>query len=89
MSHADFVVIRTYINHFEADIAKMTLEAAGIDSVVRSDDCGGMRPHLWMGGVELLVASEDISRADEILGNEATDSGDSTIWGVPNDPPEQ
>jgi hypothetical protein len=84
MTRPDFVVIRTYLNHFEADLAKITLEAAGIDSFVRSDDCGGMRPHLWMAGVELLVASDDAERAGEILGNEAAPDG-STIWGTPPD----
>jgi hypothetical protein len=35
--------------------------------MIRSDDCGGLRPHLWMGGIELLVRSEDVTRATELL----------------------
>jgi hypothetical protein len=71
-------VIRTYVNHFEADVAHSALEAAGIDSMIRADDCGGVRPHLWMGGIELLVRAEDADRADEVLGTEPVilESGD-------------
>jgi len=67
MSDPDLVVVRTYINNFEAEIDKSTLEAAGLPSMIRSDDCGGLRPHLWMGGIQLLVRSEDVTRATEIL----------------------
>ena len=67
----DLVVARTYVNGFEAELAKSALEAAGIDSMIRSDDCGGMRPHLWMGGVELVVRREDLPRAIEILDDTA------------------
>jgi hypothetical protein len=67
MTDSDLVVIRTYINDFEAEIAQTALEAAGIESIIQSDDCGGMRPHLWMSGIELLVRSEDAGNADEIL----------------------
>ncbi len=83
MSFSDFVVLRTYLNHIEADILKTVLEAAGIESFIRSDDCGGMRPHLWMGGIELLVHAEDVAKANEILGNDDTNPNGSTIWEAP------
>ena len=38
--------------------------------MIRSDDCGGARPHMWMGGIKLLVRREDADRAREILENE-------------------
>ena len=63
------VVIRTFLNHLDADLAKSALEAAGISSVIRADDCGGVRPHLWMGGVELLVDEMDQAQAEEVLGS--------------------
>jgi hypothetical protein len=66
----DLVVLRTFLNTFDADVAKGALEAADIDSFVRADDAGGMRPHLWMGGVELIVRAEDVERANEVLGDE-------------------
>jgi len=86
MSFPEFIVFRTYLNHFEADLAKTVLDAAGIESFIRSDDCGGMRPHLWMSGVELLVHAEDAPKADEVLGNDETNPNGATIWEAPPNP---
>lgn len=86
MIHSEFVVFRTFLNHFDADVAKMALEAAGIQSFIRSDDCGGMRPHLWLGGVELLVHIDDAPHAEEVLGDDATNPNGSTIWQAPDAP---
>ena len=61
------VVVGTYLNHFEADVARSALEAAGIESMIRSDDCGGLRPHLWMGGIQLLVRAGDADDAQAVL----------------------
>lgn len=66
----DLQVVRTFINNIDAELARGALQAAGIDSIIRADDCGGTRPHLWMGGVELLVRQDDVARAEEILGTE-------------------
>ena len=63
----DLVVVRTYLNKFEAEVAKTALDAADIDSLIRADECGGVRPGLWMSGVELVVRTEDAARAEEIL----------------------
>jgi Putative prokaryotic signal transducing protein len=65
------VVIRTFLNHFEADVARSALESAGIESLIRSDDCGGTRPHLWLSGVQLIVRQEDAERAAELLDSDA------------------
>lgn len=64
------VPVGTFLNHVDADLARSALEAAGIDAMIKSDDCGGVRPHLWMGGIQLLVRDEDAQRALEILGTE-------------------
>ncbi|MEO8258042.1 MAG: DUF2007 domain-containing protein [Acidobacteriota bacterium] len=70
-NHPDLVVLRTFLNDIDAQLAKTALEAAEIDSMIRADDAGGMRPHLWVGsGVELVVRAEDVERANEILGGE-------------------
>lgn len=63
----DLVVVGTYLTGIDAELARSVLEAAGVDCMVRADDCGGLRPHLWMGGIELLVRREDRERAEEIL----------------------
>lgn len=67
MSETQLVVVGTYLNQFEADTVRSALEAAGIACMIRSDDCGGMRPHLWMGGVQILVRSEDAAQAAELI----------------------
>ena len=64
---ADLVTIRTFINAVDAELARSALEAAGIDAMLRADDCGGTRPHLWLGGVEVVVREADLERAEEIL----------------------
>jgi hypothetical protein len=73
MPHPHLVVARTFLNRFEADVAKSALDAVEIESMVRADDAGGMRPGMWMGSaVELLVRSDDLQRAVEILDTTAT-----------------
>lgn len=69
MDDAQLVTVRTYLNKAEAQLAQGALKAAGVDSIVRADDAGGARPHLWLGGVKLLVRARDKERASEILGN--------------------
>ena len=72
--HPQLVVVRTYPSHVDADLARTALEAAGIDSMVESDDQGGQSPGLaFTRGIALLVKSEDLDAADEILEVDATD----------------
>lgn len=71
---SDWVVVRTFLNHIDADLATSVLEAAEIESAIRADDCGGVRPHLWMGGVEVLVAPDNAALAEEILSTMAVDA---------------
>jgi len=68
MSDADLVVVGRFNNRFEADVAKSALDAAGLDSMIRSDDVAGMRPPLSLtNGVELIVRADDAMAAREIL----------------------
>jgi hypothetical protein len=68
MADTQLVVVRSFRDRFEADLAQSALEAAGIESLVRSDDAGGMRPALtFSNGAELVVRIEDVERASEIL----------------------
>ena len=67
MSETELVVVGTFLNQIEAEMAKGALEAADIESMVSADDAGGLRPHLWMGGVRLLVRAEDAEHATKIL----------------------
>jgi len=64
----DLLAIRTFLSESEADVAKAALEAFGIDCMLSHDDCGGQRPHLNMGeGIRLLVRSEDVGTAEDVL----------------------
>ena len=67
MTDTALVVVGTFLNQIDADMARAALEAAEIESMISADDAGGLRPHLWMGGVRLLVRAEDAERAIEIL----------------------
>ena len=72
-SPAELVVVRTYQNRFEADVAKTALDAAGIESMLRSDDYGGRGPNLTLTqGIEILVRAEDARDADAILSIDLT-----------------
>ena len=68
MGADDLVVIRTFVNKFEADVAKSALDASNIESLIRADDADGLQPGLWLAGVELLVREEDVQQAEEVLG---------------------
>jgi hypothetical protein len=67
--HADdLVVLTTFPNHIQADLAQSALDAGGIESLVRADDAGGEQPGLWLGrGVQVLVRASDAELAKEIL----------------------
>jgi hypothetical protein len=69
MTDAELVVVGTFLNKIDAEMAQSALEAADIESLVSADDAGGLRPGLWMSGVRLLARSEDAERAHEILGS--------------------
>jgi hypothetical protein len=69
MSDTELVLVRTFLNRIDAEMAHGALRAANIESLVSGDDAGGVRPAGWMAGVRLLVRSEDAERANEILGS--------------------
>jgi len=69
MADDALIVVRTFLNRMEAEVAKSALEAASIDSVVTVDDAGGTEPGLWVAtGVRLLVREEDVAQAEDVLG---------------------
>jgi hypothetical protein len=71
MRYSDLVVVRTFIDRIEAELAHSALEAAGIDSMLRSDDAGGLRPHMTLtNGVVLLVRAEDAQAAADVLADD-------------------
>jgi hypothetical protein len=74
----DAVVLETFYNRIEAEIAAGLLESEGIETMVMADDAGGTYPMLqFIRGVKLMVAPEDKARAREIL--EAMAAGEDLI----------
>ena len=68
MNFDDAIVLETFSNRIEAEMAAGLLEAEGIEAMVRADDAGGAYPMLqFVRGVRLMVAQEDEARAQEIL----------------------
>ncbi|MGO9116296.1 MAG: putative signal transducing protein [Desulfomonilaceae bacterium] len=62
------VVLRTFANEVDANIAASSLRSQGIETHIQKDDCGGAIPSLQMaGGVRLLVKPEDLGDAEKIL----------------------
>jgi hypothetical protein len=67
MNEVELVVIGTFLNRIDAEVAQGALEAAAIESMISGDDAGGLRPGLGSGGTRLLVRRDDAERAGSIL----------------------
>ena len=65
MNPSDLVVISTFLSTADAHIAKGLLDEAGIESMIRADNAGGMYPAI--SRAELLVRAEDVEKATESL----------------------
>ncbi|MEN3337710.1 MAG: hypothetical protein V7647_1386 [Acidobacteriota bacterium] len=65
MKSSELVAVSTFPSTVDARIAKGVLDEAGIDSMVRSDNAGGMYPAI--AGADLLVRAEDLAKATEAL----------------------
>ena len=64
----DKVVVESFANELDAELAKGHLEAAGIEAAIVKDDGGGMFPSLQgTEGVQLLVARNVLVTARRIL----------------------
>ena len=67
----NFVVIATYSNQIEAEVAQATLAEAEIESFLKFDDTGGMLPALQLtAGVKILVDKADEPEARTLLRGE-------------------
>jgi hypothetical protein len=61
------VQVGAYPTRGDAELAQTVLAAAGILSVVSSDDAGGAYPFDLSGGARLLVDEPDAEAAAEVL----------------------
>ncbi len=65
MSKTELVAVSTFRSTADAEIAQGILDEVGIESMIRSDNAGGMYPA--MAGADLLVRAEDLERANDAL----------------------
>jgi uridine phosphorylase len=65
MTASELIVVSTCRSIPDAQIAKGILDEAGIESMIRSDNAGGMYPAI--SGADLLVRAEDAEKAREAL----------------------
>jgi hypothetical protein len=76
MSETRLVVVRTFADRIEGELAQSALEAAGIESMLRTDDVAGLRPHMsFTNGVAILVREEDAAAAADVLSADQTRTG--------------
>ena len=62
------VEVGTYTTRSEAELAQATLAAAGIPSVISSEDAGGAYPFDLTRGARVLVDEADAEDAAAVLG---------------------
>ena len=65
MSPSELIAVSTFRSTADARMAKGVLDEAGIESMIRSDNAGGMYPA--MAGADLLVRADDARRAADAL----------------------
>ena len=70
MGSSELISIGTFRSLADAEVAQGVLEAAGIESMIRTDDAGGMYPAI--GGAEVLVRAEDRQGAHDALESDQT-----------------
>ncbi len=62
------IVLKTYINRYEADLAKGLLDEKGILNMILDEDVGGFRPGMVIGeSIQLIVNEEDLEEAREAI----------------------
>jgi hypothetical protein len=69
----NYVVVATFLNEVNAELAQATLAAGGIESYLKYDDIGGMLPVLQeIGGVKVLVDPSNLEEARVLLSEKST-----------------
>jgi hypothetical protein len=64
----EVVLVRGFGDRLEGELARITLEAAGIQSALFADDAGGAQPAMTLSNPSrLLVHQDDIAEARAVL----------------------
>ncbi|MBI3193485.1 MAG: DUF2007 domain-containing protein [Ignavibacteriae bacterium] len=73
----NLVPVETYSSQMDAQLAHATLSAAGIESLISSDDAGGMLQYMdYVKGIKLFVDETNVEEAKTLLEQEATPDTD-------------
>ena len=69
MREAKLVVVQTFAEQWEAELARSALNGVRIDAFIQSDSLGGTGPHIALatGGYKLLVREQDAAAARQVL----------------------
>ncbi|MEI6092185.1 MAG: DUF2007 domain-containing protein [bacterium] len=61
--------LQSFSTRAEAELVCSLLRDEGIACIIKSDDCGGMRPNLAFatGGSQIYVDEKDYSKATQLL----------------------
>jgi hypothetical protein len=65
MTADELIAVETFRSTADAEIAQGVLDEVGIESMIRSDNAGGMYPAI--DAAVLLVRAEDAERAQDAL----------------------
>ena len=62
------MVLRTFINRYQAELAKGLLDDKGILNMISDEDIGGFQPGMIIGeSIRLMVNEEDFKKAKEAI----------------------
>ena len=62
------IVLKTFINRYEADLAKGLLDEKGIENMISDEDVGGFRPGMIVGEpIQLIVNEKDLEKAKQTI----------------------
>ena len=62
------IILKAFINRYEADLAKGLLDEKGILNMISDDDTGGFRPGMIIGeSINLIINEEDLERAKKVI----------------------
>ncbi len=66
----ELIAVGEFENRIEAEIAQGLLTDAGIESIIKADDCGGMLMGVSLirkGGIKIMVSGEMSEKAIDVL----------------------
>lgn len=61
------VVLKTFLNRYEAELAKGLLDEKGIANMISDDDIGSFHPGMIVRECSLVVNKEDLEKAKEAI----------------------